>query len=196
MAENPTPKKLNPVILLFLIFPLMGILAALALIGNNKPATTPEPPPVTYVAAVGLIGKPAPDFTLGTLGNETVKLSDYRGQWVILNFWATWCSPCKDEMPIFQSFERGGFGDYRGSATLLAVDYHEDPNTVKAWLKDQKLDLPIVLDPDSTAITAYGVGELPQTFIIDPNGVVQAKVLGAMTPDRLKSYLANVATEF
>ncbi|HVO41915.1 MAG TPA: TlpA disulfide reductase family protein [Aggregatilineales bacterium] len=192
----PSKKKRNPIVLLFLIFPIMGIVAALSLAGSRGVTATPQPPPVTYVPAVGLIDQPAPDFTLKTLTGSTIKLSAYRGQWVFVNFWATWCIPCNTEMPTLQKFVDGGFGNYRGSVALIAIDYYEEAATIRDWLQKKNLTLPVILDPDGAAIYPYGVGALPITFVVDPEGIVRAKVIGELTPDLLIAYLKKTATEF
>src|SRR5579864_3007208 len=193
--DNPqkpdtTSHKFNPALLLFLLFPLMGIVAALATGRSATSNAAPVPPPVAFTPTT-LIGSAAPDFALSGLDGKAVQLSSFRGQWVYLNFWATWCAPCRQELPVYQELLSGEFGDYRGKLAFLAVDQNETADTVNAYLKKYNFHLPIVLDPDAKATNLYGILNLPITFIIDPQGVLRYEHIGAMTPDYLQRYLQD-----
>ncbi len=192
-VANQPRQKINPVILLFLIFPVMGIVVALSMVGDRAgTASTPAPVVVGYTPERGLIGSPAPDLTLKTPNGDTVQLSSLRGQWVFLNFWATWCPPCQKEMPTFQRLLDGEFGAVKGKLTVLAVDQLESPDKVKEFMNRLKLSIPAVIDSDATATRLYGVVQLPITFVIDPKGVVRYEQLGEMTPELIKAYLKEI----
>lgn len=110
----------------------------------------------------------APDFEWNAPDGTTKKLSDYRGKTVVLNFWATWCQPCREEMPAMQRV--AGASD----AVFLAVDLMEDGARVRAFMDSLGLDrLTPVLDTDGAVTRAYSVLELPQTFFVDPHGVIR-----------------------
>src|SRR5262249_25413637 len=95
-SEQSSGKKLNPAILIFLLLPLLGIVGALAINDPRRQTTsTLLPPVVGYTPERRVVDNPAPDFELKTLQGSSVKLSSLRGQWVFLNFWATWCPPCR-----------------------------------------------------------------------------------------------------
>lgn len=113
---------------------------------------------------------PAPDFTLPTSTGEQVTLSDLEGQVVMINFWASWCGPCREEMPlleqIHQRYERLGF-------TLLGVNVEEDTRTAEKWLKDRPVSFPILFDPENGVSKLYDVAAMPSTVIVDRKGNVR-----------------------
>ena len=112
--------------------------------------------------------KPAPDFTLKDANGQTVKLSDYKGKVVLLNFWATWCGPCALEIPWFQQFQQ----EYRSKGfEVLGVSMDEDGwNAVKPYIAEHKINYRVVLGNDSVGELYGGVDSLPTTFIIDREG--------------------------
>ncbi|MBI5178474.1 MAG: TlpA family protein disulfide reductase [Nitrospinae bacterium] len=118
----------------------------------------------------------APELILHKLGGGDVKLSDYRGKWVFLNFWATWCVPCLQEMPSMESFHKK-FKDK--NMTMLAVSLdHGDATRVADFVKKKGITFEVFHDPESEASQKFGVYSLPSTFIINPRGVVVAQALG------------------
>ncbi len=181
--------KIHPALLVFLIFPIMGIVAAIVIGGQRNPGSALVPPAVGYTPSQKLIGNPAPDFALQSPSGESIRLSSLRGRWVFLNFWATWCPPCRQEMPTFQRFLDGEFGPYAGKATVLAVDTLESADQVKSFLTELKLNIPVGLDSDGAVNRLYAVVQLPMTFVVDPSGVLRYEQIGEMTPDLLKKYL-------
>jgi peroxiredoxin len=118
----------------------------------------------------------APSFTLKALNGKEVKLEDYRGKIVFLNFWATWCPPCRQEMPsmekLFNKFKDRDF-------TMLAVDLREGTKKVKAFKEKFNLSFPILLDSDGRVGLMYGVRSIPTTYLIDRKGNVIGGALGA-----------------
>ena len=120
------------------------------------------------------IGETAPDFTL-TDSQHTVTLSQLRGKPVILNFWASWCPPCVEEMPSMVELQRQ-LGD---RATILAVSVDSDENAYKQFVRDHNVDLLTIRDPRQTASTLYGTFKFPETFVIDKDGKIVRKFIGA-----------------
>ena len=120
---------------------------------------------------------PAPDFTLQDMDEESHSFSDYRGKVVILNFWATWCPPCRREMPsmqrLYEKYKDAGF-------TVIAVNQMEDPEHVFAFIGQLDTDptFPMLFDPESLVSGAYGVKGLPTTFLIDKQGLVRYRAIG------------------
>ncbi len=135
------------------------------------------------------IGKPAPDFTLTTPEGENISLGALRGQVVLINFWATWCPPCRLEMPFLEAaYER-----YKDQGfTVLAVDQQESPQAVRAYFQELGLSFPVVVDGTGEVSSLYRVLALPTSYFIDRNGVVQIMHRGAMTQQQLEGYLAQV----
>ncbi len=115
------------------------------------------------------VGKKAPDFVLSDLDGEKHQLSDYEGEGVLLNFWATWCKPCEKEMP----FLNNQYQAYKDQGVhVIAVNVGESNVAVSDFSKRYDLQFPIVTDKDSQVMTAYGVDPLPITFLIDKQGNV------------------------
>jgi peroxiredoxin len=138
-----------------------------------------------------IVGHPAPDFTLPTSLGEEVTLRDLAGQPVALNFWATWCAPCRVEMPAFQQASV----QYNGRATILGVNQGEAAKNVADFATEYRITYPLLLDTDSQISQLYEVRGLPTTLFIDANGIVREVVIGAVTEavlqDRLESLLAE-----
>lgn len=125
---------------------------------------------------------PAPDFTLKTLAGETVTLSELKGKKVILNFWATWCPPCKAEMPHMESFYSKLTDE--DQVELIAVNVTESEklgiSEVENFVKSYKLSFPIPLDKTAEVTRMYGVFSMPTTFMIDTKGRIAQKVIGPL----------------
>ena len=121
---------------------------------------------VAQAKSVKVSGK-APNFTLKSLSGKNVKLSEYRGQVVMINFWASWCAPCRQEMPllenIYKKYKRLGF-------TLLGVNVEQDSSAAKKWLKDVTTSFPILLDSTNKVSKLYNVSAMPTTVLIDRSG--------------------------
>jgi peroxiredoxin len=133
------------------------------------------------------IGYTAPDFTVNTLDGERVSLSDYRGKMVILNMWATWCGPCRVEMPEMQRFYEKF--KYEGNGVeILAVNmtFRDDVQTIKEFVNEFGLTFPILLDEKNTVGSLYRVLNIPSTWFIDEEGVIREKHIGPMTEDMMK----------
>jgi peroxiredoxin len=123
--------------------------------------------------------KPAPDFTLKDINGKPVKLSDYRGKVVLLNFWATWCGPCKIEIPWFMDFEQ----QYKDqNFAVLGVSLDDDGwESVKPFIAEKKINYRVVIGTEQVA-TLYGeVDSLPTTFMIDREGRVAAVHVGLVS---------------
>jgi cytochrome c biogenesis protein CcmG, thiol:disulfide interchange protein DsbE len=147
---------------------------------TTPPVTTTPPPPPSPLPSPGTnIGNLANDFQLTSLDGKVVLLSGLRGKPVLLNFWATWCPPCKAEMPLLQQI----YDKYTAQGlVLLEVDVGETASVVKSYLASNNLSLPVVLDTDrKVTLSSYGVASIPTSFFIDKNGVIQQKFIGAYT---------------
>ncbi len=150
---------------------LIGFLVLLSLylifFENNRPA------PKTESKSKGVS---AQDFVLPALTGSDVKLSDYKGKVVFLNIWATWCPPCRDEMPSMESLYRRLKGR---NFELLAVSIDRDAEkAVRPFTAKYGLTFPVLLDPEGKTYRLYGLTGVPESFIIDKSGVVIHKVIG------------------
>ncbi|HLR02805.1 MAG TPA: TlpA disulfide reductase family protein [Virgibacillus sp.] len=122
-------------------------------------------------------GNMAPDFELETIDGESVKLSDYRGQKVIVNFWATWCPPCRAEIPDLQKVYDNT------DVEILAVnltDTESDEGKVKPFVDDFEMTFPVLMDQESDVATTYEVAAYPTSYMIDSDGHIQFVAMGAM----------------
>jgi len=126
----------------------------------------------------------APDFTLQTTTGETVQLSDLRGQAVMVNLWATWCPPCRAEMPAIQKM----YDEYKDRGFIvLAVDmtWQDDPAAVGPFVQEFGLTFPVLLEPSGAAARLYELRSLPSSFFIDRQGVIQEVVIGGPMAEAL-----------
>jgi len=130
----------------------------------------------------------APDFTVHN-GPQTIKLSQFRGKLVLLNFWATWCAPCIDELPSLQELQKA-----RPDIQVLAVSIDDDPDAYKAFLKQYDINLLSVRDGSADVNLKYGTVKVPETFLIDRQGVVRRKFVSAQqwTNPEILEYLGKV----
>jgi thiol-disulfide isomerase/thioredoxin len=122
-----------------------------------------------------LVGHPAPDFKLADLSGDNFQLAEHRGEIIVLDFWATWCSPCLQTMPLIHEIVRE-FPDQK--VRLLAVNMEEQPAEIKSTLERHKLDVPVILDIDGVAAARYAVTSIPQTVVIDREGNVSRLFIG------------------
>ena len=124
--------------------------------------------------------KLAEDFTLATPKGQKVKLSDQRGKLVFINFWATWCPPCREEMPAMQRlWER----QKDNGLVILAISLDSDPSVVPSFVKNHGFTFTVLVDPTMESANAYGVRALPASFIVDRQGVVTGLALGPRSWD-------------
>jgi cytochrome c biogenesis protein CcmG, thiol:disulfide interchange protein DsbE len=134
------------------------------------------------------VGHPAPDFTLTTAAGETFRLSDLRGTPVVLNFWATWCPPCRSEMPELQAASQR----LAGQVTIVGVDQAETPAQVQAFATQFGITYPIPLDQNADASRLYRVRSLPTTFFIDRFGIIRQMQIGPVTEATLAQLLKTI----
>jgi DsbE subfamily thiol:disulfide oxidoreductase len=131
------------------------------------------------------VNAPAPDFELENLTGEKKHLADYQGKVVVLNFWATWCGPCKDEMPLFQEISE----KYASEIAVLAVNNQETVDKVSPFIEELGLTYEILMDNDGGVAMQYQVIGFPTTYFIDPNGIIKFLHVGVLTEEQLDGYL-------
>ena len=128
----------------------------------------------------------APDFTVVDADGTEVKLSDYVGKPVVLNFWASWCPPCKSEMPDFnEAWEEQG-NEIHFLMVNMTDGSRETVDTAKAYVEEQSFSFPVFFDTQSEAAIAYGAYSLPTTYFIDAEGYVVARAIGAIDSTALQ----------
>ncbi|MBZ5552165.1 MAG: TlpA family protein disulfide reductase [Acidobacteriia bacterium] len=137
------------------------------------------------------VGKSAPDFTLKNAAGQSVRLSDYRGKFVVLNFWGTWCPPCVEEAPFLEQLNQRFVATTPQRITVLTVSVDSDWDPVNKFSQEHNLSFPILLDTHQSVPHQYGTFKYPETYIIDPSGIVRGKIIGAynwMAPEALQYF--------
>ena len=128
----------------------------------------------------------APEFTLTDLKNKKVSLSDYKGKYVMINFWATWCSACKSELPDLEKFynENKNNKDFK----FLTIDVGENKDVLEKFMKENKYNFDVLLDKNTEVSYDYTATALPTTVLIDKEGYIKKIILGAMNKNSMNSY--------
>lgn len=183
-------KKINIIIWIIAMCAIM--IAAYTFYSNNKPESISAPTQQNEVTNQSSQNSNpvAPDFTLKDLNGKDVKLSDYKGKIVILNFWAVWCKYCKEEMPDFNELNKELEKD--NEVVIIAINSQESPDTVKDYLSSNDINLKVLLDQDGSVTRTYGVSGLPNTFIINKDGSLYTYIPGATDKETLLGILAKV----
>lgn len=128
----------------------------------------------------------ATDFKLKDLSGKEVSLSDFKGKKVFLNFFATWCPPCRAEMPEMEEF----YQETKNSdLVMLTVNLGEDKATVQKFISSNKFNFPVLLDADTAVATKYQIASIPTSYFIDREGNIVTKHLGSMTKEDMKKYV-------
>ncbi len=167
-----------------------GVVLGVALVGSLLSFGLSRDPAVIRSP---LIGRPAPDFALQTLdGSRTVRLSDLRGQVVVINFWASWCRDCRVEHPALTA----AWQRYRESgAVVLGVAFQDRKDDSTAFARELSIDYPLLQDPDSRTALAYGVYGIPETFFVSPDGRLAHKHIGAVPYEVLSGQITRLLNE-
>jgi len=168
------------------------IVVAKVPLGSTLPLVTGGGPDGTPIVVGGspLLNKPAPNIDLVALDGSHVRLSDYLGRPVIVNFWASWCGPCRDEFPQFVAARH----DHAGQGLeILGVIHEDNAEAAAGFAASEKATWPLLMDPQNTAWNAYinPVG-VPTTFFIDRAGIVRATSFGPVTPTGLPQQLGAI----
>lgn len=142
------------------------------------------------------VGDAAPDFQLNQINQnnelETIRLSDYKGKGVMLNFWGTWCKPCEDEMPYMQEL----YPEYKEKGVeIIAVSLDKTELVIHQFIDRYGLTFPVPHDVKGEIKELYKVGPIPSTFFINPDGEIQHYVRGALTLELLEGYLNEITPQ-
>jgi len=175
-------------IVIFLV--LVVVVSAMLVFGFKHNRAMASLPATSKITEGAFRGKPAPDFSLKTLDGQTLKLSDLRGKAVVLNFWATWCSPCKAEMPWFVDFQK-----QYGAEGLQIVGVAMDDaakEDIEKFAKEMGVNYPVVLGKEAVAEEYGGVQFLPTTFYIDRSGNISDRVFGIVDRQEAEASVKKV----
>lgn len=158
---------------------IIGLVVALAV----------TPPANERAARSPLVGRAAPAISADTVDGGHVNIDDYRGQWVLVNYFATWCIPCRQEHPDLVRFADRHHA--AGDVEVIGVVYADSYDAVRAFRRDNGGDWPMAKDPTGRIAIDWGVSGVPESFLVDPGGIVRAKVLGGVTEAGLEDLLAH-----
>jgi peroxiredoxin len=171
-----------------------GARAAEAPAGSAAPMVPGNPPAANQSAPQALtgpqVGSPAPDFSLKTIDGRTVTLQSFRGKTLVINVWATWCPPCREEMPdLIASYPKLAAKNVQ----FLGVDTTEEAPTVRAYALAKNVPYPLGVDADKAFETAYDVQYFPTTYVVDPQGILRARYIDIIAPSQLVEITAAAA---
>lgn len=176
------------------VFALVSLLVGSQLLGNTfgkaKRGFSPRENTSQVGSSAPNVGQLAPDFTLTDLEGKTVKLSDLRGRAVLLNFWASWCPPCRAEMPDLQEAHE----QYGDDIRILAVNIQEDREVVKDFVREFGLTFTVLLDSDGSVARTYRIAAIPTSFFIDRSGIIRLRWVGALSKQALEAGIRAAST--
>ena len=160
--------------------------------GASIPTADPAPSGSAQTSTIPRVGETAPDFELTTYDNRKIRLSELRGSPILVNFWATWCGPCRIEMPAIQS----QFARFAPDLKVLAVNYDETPEQIESFARELDLEFDLLVDPGGKVSEEdYFVRAYPSSYFIDREGVIQVVHLGLMSDAQLDDYLKRIGVE-
>jgi cytochrome c biogenesis protein CcmG/thiol:disulfide interchange protein DsbE len=166
-VERPRRAR-GPVVVLVVLL-VLGVLGVLGL-GLGAPPGPPRP--------VGLVDQPAPELRGATLAGEQFDLADWRGQVVLVNIWASWCAPCREEMPLLADLHRLHAAD---GLRVVGINTNDDADAARRFVTETGADFPHVADPDARWAIGWGTSGVPETYVVDRDGSVVAKRFGEVT---------------
>jgi cytochrome c biogenesis protein CcmG/thiol:disulfide interchange protein DsbE len=138
-----------------------------------------------------LLGKPAPELAGDSvLDGDTFDLRDEEGRWVLVNFFATWCEPCRKEHPELVRFAQDH--QVADDARVVSVVFEDQADDVERWFRDNGGDWPVVDSPDGSIVVDWSVSGVPESYLVDPSGGVRAKIVGGVDAEKLDELLRRV----
>lgn len=183
LPMRPEPRRRpGPPILLFISGGLLLVFAIGLLLVNSGGALQLDLSRGGSAIQPARIGQPLSDFSLQDLDDETGRLNDYRGQVVLINAWAVWCPPCVAEMPDLQAFYQAHRAE---NFTILGINAGDPSSKAAAFVSQQGITFPILLDPNVELLTSLGVDSFPTSILIDADGMVRSIHIGMYTAEDL-----------
>jgi len=183
-------QKQNPFVPIAVGLFLVGIAAVLIASGNTK--STPDSGSGGISISPVEVNFPAPELSLENINGITESLADYRGKVVLVNNWATWCPPCKAEMPTLEAY----FEEHASKGfSIIAIEAGDSRDIVSQFVEQYKLHFQVWLDPSGTSLRAFGNGTLPNSYVIDRTGTVRLAWTGEVNRDVLEIYVTPLLTE-
>ena len=173
-------RRIPTTLIVLLVFSLLGVGAAALVIGASNAQLTNSTANNTPARRVLRENTPAPDFTLTTLEGATIKLSDYQGRRIMLNFWASWCAPCLAETPDLVSAYNNLLKQGESDILFVGIGVNDDIQNLRKFAENNRVPYLIINDTTSVVADAYGVIAMPITVFIDEKGLIYRKFIGAV----------------
>lgn len=195
MTETSEEQTVRPSFGRFIALMMIGMgligIAIMFLLLKTQP-TTSTTASSDFSAVPVKVDLASPKLDLATLDGVPVSLTDYKGKVVLVNLWATWCPPCREEMPtlekFYQKYKANGF-------ELVAINQEESKEVVQPFVKEFSLSFPVWLDPDYLAQREFNTANLPSSYVIDRNGRVRLSWIGRISENRLEEYVPAIIME-
>jgi cytochrome c biogenesis protein CcmG/thiol:disulfide interchange protein DsbE len=175
-ARRPRTALLASVVIAVLVALMVAVLATSD--SSNEQATQSP-----------LLGEIAPPTAGDTIDGGAFDIADQRGRWVVLNFFASWCVPCLEEHPELAAFDAAHRAE--GDAVLVSTTFDDTADDAREFFEEQGGSWPVIDDPENAIGVAYGVAQVPETFVISPNGTVVQRYAGAVTRAQLEELIAS-----
>ncbi len=185
-ADGSEPPRTNVRRVALAVAGVMALLFGVLIVATSRSGDPKES------ASSPLVGAEAPPLAADTLDGDTVDLRDYRGSWVLVNFFATWCVPCQVEHPELVRFSEQHAGP--GDAFVISVAFQDEPADLEAFFAKNGGDWPVAVGDTSSIALDYGVVKLPESYVVAPSGVIVAKVSGGVKAEDVDRLIA-AATE-
>lgn len=179
VVDEPKTRKSWTVVVAVLVA-VVVIGGLVVILGTSEPATD-------RVADSPLVGEAAPPIVGTTMDGDRFDLTERRGQWVLVNFFAQWCVPCQQEHPDLVAFDERH--QAIGDAGVVSVVFDDDPDDVRSFFAENGGDFPVITSDDGSIALDYGVAKVPESYLIDPTGLVVAKIIGGVTEEGLEELL-------
>ncbi|MCK4801559.1 MAG: TlpA family protein disulfide reductase [Anaerolineales bacterium] len=188
--ESKSNQKTNYLTIILVVMGIIVLVAA-GLILRTTPGEANEDI-FGFTFPPNEINQPAPELTLFDLDGKEVSLTDYKGEVILVNNWATWCPPCRLEMPEFQVY----FENHQDQGfQVIAIEAGQPENEVRTFVEQLELDFVILLDPENKSLVTFQNSSLPNSFVIDRKGNLRLAWLGAINEATLEQYVTPLLEE-
>ena len=181
-SPDPSPRRRHSAATLVPVAIVIAVCAfVIVVLATREPA-------VNRVADSPLVGRAAPPLTGQTLDGSSFDLADHRGEWVLVNFFATWCGPCQREHDDLSAFHDRHAAD--GDASVVSVVFDDRTEAARAFFEEEGGNWPVVVGDQGDIALDYGVIKVPESYLVSPDGVVVKKLIGGVTQEFLEELLA------
>ena len=172
---------------------VIAVLVVVAIVGFLVVVLATREPAKNRVADSPLVGRAAPAIAGPTLDGTEFDLADERGRWVLVNFFATWCAPCRQEHDDLVAFDENH--EATGDAGVVSVVFDDTTAEARAFFDENGGGFPVVVGDDGDIALDYGVAKVPESYLVSPSGVIVAKIIGGVTAEGLEELLARFSGE-